>query len=404
MKLLRFDLIGGASGDMILGALLALGADAKTLEALLAKLLEHPLHLHLDPASSHGIHGQRLTVSAHHAHHEDAWQEVGHCHEHEHHHHHDHRAWKHIDAMLAASPLLSDKTRERSRAVFKALALVEAEIHGKTPDDVHFHEVGAWDSIADIVGTCWALEQLGVDAVETSAFPAGTGTLECAHGTMPNPAPATLRLLKGFPVAQTDEPFELVTPTAAALLSVLTRMLPVPQSAATRTVRSDAFSFGKRMLLARPNLLRASLCETANDAIAFPETLTLLETNLDDCNPQWLPDLVQRLLDLGANDAWITPVVMKKGRPAFVLSVLVQPALVQTVTPVIFKATTTFGIRATTVTRATLDRRFETCDTPHGPLRVKIGSLNGEDITRTPEFEDCAKLARDNHCFPRDFA
>ena len=429
MKLIRFDLTGGASGDMILGSLIALGADANALETTLQKLLSHPLHLHLEPAHSHGIHGHRLSIHDEHGHDDTSWQEQGTCHkdhdhdhshDDDHHHahdasaasgvhaahHHSHRSWHHIDTLLASSPLLSEKTREHSRAVFKSLAHAEAAIHGKTPDDVHFHEVGAWDSIADIVGTCIALEMLDVAAIETSAFPAGVGTIKCSHGIMPNPAPATLRLLQGQPILQTDEPFELVTPTAAALLTTFLALSPQP-SALPRTLLRDAFSFGKRTLHFRPNTLRASLYEIAEkkcecDAVSFNETLTLLETNLDDCNPQHLPDLIARLLQLGANDAWITPIIMKKGRPAFMLSVLTKPGLVQTLAPVIFRATPTFGIRGNSVTRATLDRRFETLQTPHGALRVKIGSLNGEDITRTPEFEDCAKLARENNLFPRD--
>jgi len=321
-----------------------------------------------------------------------------------HSHSHEHRSWKNIDSLLAHSPLLSPLTSSRCRAVFKALAHAEAAIHGKPPEDVHFHEVGSWDSIADIVGTCLALEMLGVTAIETSAFPAGTGTLKCSHGLMPNPAPATLRLLQNQPILQTDEPFELVTPTAAALLTTLSSAgLENPGS--FRTLLRDAFCFGTRTLRSRPNCLRASLysIEEKTDAIVFNETLTLLETNLDDCNPQLLPDLITRLLESGANDAWLTQVVMKKGRPGFVLSALVKPALAPSLSELIFRAVPTLGIRGSSVTRATLDRHFETRETPHGSLRVKIGSLNGEDLTRTPEFEDCARLARENNMFPRNF-
>lgn len=410
MKLLRFDMTGGAGGDMILGALLALGADGAAIEAALQTLLGQPVHLHLEPADSHGIHGHRLDVHARHGgEHPEEWGETGHHHHghgHDHGHHHghahEHRSWREIDAMLSAAAF-SETARARCRAVFEAIARAEAEVHGKPPDEIHFHEVGAWDSIADIVGACLALEQLGVGAVEASPFPCGVGTLACAHGIMPNPAPATLRLLQSCETTQTDEPFELVTPTGAALLSVLPRLMPAPRG--TRTVVRDAFSFGRHRLQNRPNLLRATLFETTQTAMpAMDEALVLLETNLDDCNPQWLPELMQRLLDAGANDAWVTPVIMKKGRPGMVLSVLANEETADKLLPVVFRATTTFGIRGTRVGRATLGRRMEEVATRFGTVRVKVGTLGGEDITRTPEFEDCARFAREHNVAPRDVA
>jgi uncharacterized protein (TIGR00299 family) protein len=419
---IRFESVGGASGDMILSALASVGADMAGIEKTINAFLPEHIHLVSEKVTESGLTGLRVRVNLHtHHHHHDHHGDHHHmqttdrqeclshpewpdAHTHHHHtHHHEHRGLKEIEHLLDHAPV-SDLTRQRAKEVFRTLAQAEATIHDKTPETVHFHEVGAWDSIADIAGTCLALEMLGVDVVETSAFPSGTGVIQCSHGTMPNPAPATLRLLKNHPILQTDEPSELVTPTAAAILTATGRQ---DERTAGRTLLRDAFSFGKRALHSRPNCLRAALYETAEkpaDTAPFNETLTLLETNLDDCNPQWLPDLLQRLLDAGANDAWLTQVIMKKGRPAFVLSTLAKPALAQALAEIIFRAVPTLGIRGSSVTRATLERRHETIQTPHGALRVKIGSLNGEDLTRAPEFEDCAKLARENNLFPRGIA
>jgi uncharacterized protein (TIGR00299 family) protein len=290
---------------------------------------------------------------------------------------------------LEASPL-SEVTRKRALDVFTALAVAEAKIHGKTPDTVHFHEVGAWDSVADIVGTCLALEQLGVCGVSCGLLPAGVGTIRCAHGEMPNPAPATQELLAGMSVVQTDEPFELVTPTGAALLRVWTQTLEnVPQTA---TVLKNAFGFGTRTLNGRPNVLRATLLEEQAPASGTPfekGALLVMETNIDDCNPEWIASLVDDLLKRGAFDVWQTPVVMKKGRSAILLSVLVSAENAPALRELIFRSTTTFGIRFYPVEREILERRMETVQTPYGEVPVKLGFYKGELITVAPEHDAC---------------
>ena len=301
--------------------------------------------------------------------------------------------------MLTGSSL-SETARTRALAVFRALGEAEAKIHNKSLETVHFHEVGAWDSIADIVGSCLALEQLGVCGVSCGPLPAGVGTITCAHGEMPNPAPATQELLAGMRVIQTDEPFELVTPTAAALLRVFTRLLEqVPEET---VIEKSGFGFGRRILNHRPNVLRATLmtCEETqgqqDPRTQDPGTLFVLETNLDDCNPEWIASLVPVLLEQGALDVWQTPVVMKKGRAGVVLSVLAPEGCAATLRETIFKGTTTFGIRYYPVQREMLERRFEQVKTPYGEVPVKLGLYKGEVITRSPEHDACEALARAN--------
>lgn len=391
---LRFDSVGGASGDMILSALTALGADLSAVERQIAAFFPEPVHFHRENAEQYGITGLRVTVHSHHHHHEEEWTEPGHHHHHEHHHcepeehhhhHHEHRSWGEIRDLLTGSPLPAP-VKEQSLAVFREIAEAEAAIHGRNVDEVHFHEVGAWDSVADIVGCCLALHQLQISGVACGPLPSGTGTIRCAHGEMPNPAPATQTLLAGMKVVQTDEPFELVTPTAAALLRVWIRQ-PVPVAA---TVAANGIGFGSRELNGRPNLLRATLLRESGGG---ESTLLVMETNIDDANPEWLPVLMDKLIAAGARDVWCTPVLMKKGRPATCLSVLADRELCPSLRETIFKNSTTFGIRFYPVEREILNRRFVSATTPWGEVTVKIGERNGETVTIAPEFESCRKVA-----------
>lgn len=425
MRFISFDSVGGASGDMLLGALLDLGAELQPLAALIRAVSPEPVEISVLPAADRGLHGLRVDVrtagagawitspptatgiAAVHAPEEHAPEE-GERHGHGHHAapaaHHACRGLREILAILE-HPALPRRTRALAAAAFRRLAEAEAKVHGVTPDAVHFHEVGAADAIADIVGCCFALEQLGVEGVRVGPLPAGRGTLHCAHGEMPNPAPATIRLLEGFEIVQTGEPFELVTPTGAALLAAWRHELAAPPDRGR--VLGSGCGFGRRTLRERPNLLRATLMESVAPASAEGESeeeLVLLETNLDDCNPQWIGELIPRLLDSGALDAWATPVIMKKGRPALLLSVLCAPETVAALRRRLFESTPTFGVRAVRVARTALARRVETVETTFGPVRVKIGLLDGREITRTPEFEDCAARARAAGVTPRQVA
>ena len=402
-KYIRFDSVGGASGDMLLGALAAVGADLAVIGRTIRKFLPDRVRILCAPVLNHGLQGLRATVpcaASHHAHH---WPDATDPKKRPHGHRHSpgpSRTLKEIAALLD-TPMLDAATRTLALTVFRRLAVAEAKIHGKSPETIHFHEIGATDSIADIVGCCLALKQLDVTGISVGPLPCGIGVIHCAHGDMPNPAPATMELLTGLEVTQTDEPFELVTPTGAALLATWRETLQTPPSA-LRVLRSG-FGFGQRELKDRPNVLRATLLSDSSDASdrSDPSGLLVLETNLDDCNPQWIGEAIERLLAMGALDAWATPATMKKGRPAIVLNVLCKPDQSEAIREQLFRSTTTFGIRSYPVVRDILDRRFETVPTPFGAVRVKIGSRNGEDLVRSPEFEDCARLARKHNATPR---
>jgi hypothetical protein len=384
MKTLRFDSIGGASGDMILGVLCDLGVSARQLEAAIATLPIETVHIQADPCKDKGITGTRMTV---------AIQAGHHHHDAPHAHHHHHRTMADIRNMIQASGL-PERTKAGSIRVFERLAAAEARIHDTTPDQVHFHEVGAVDSIVDIIGACLGLEWLGIERILVNELPAGHGTIQCQHGIIPNPAPATVELIKDHPVIQTDEPFELVTPTGAALLMTWQADYPVPgheRKQPSRIIKAG-YGFGNRQLNHRANFLRGVIMES--DAIQPAEgDCVVMECNLDDTLPEVIGHLARQLLELGALDVFTTPVQMKKQRPGTLLTVLCQPAQRTALINAIFRESTTFGIREHTVSRTMLERRHETVNTPYGAVRIKIGRWQGEDITRSPEYEDCAQLA-----------
>ena len=402
MKILKFDSVGGASGDMILGALLGLGVDRDALVQDLRALGAEHFDITLHPFQSHGITGVQAAVRAEephrhhdhdhdHDHHHDHGHEHTHGHDHGHHHHHaPHRGLKEITAMVRAAGLPA-AVQQASLAVFQRIAEAEAKIHGTTVDQIHFHEVGALDSIVDVVGSCLALHRLGVEQVVVGPLPLGHGLIQCAHGTYPSPAPATVELLKGAAVCEVDEPFETVTPTGAALLTSWRKAEAVPAGARVVEV---AYSFGHRRLKSRPNLLRATLLEFTAPLAAAPGECRVLECNLDDTTPELVGALTGRLLEAGALDVYTTPIQMKKQRPGVLLGVLCEPAARDALLDLIFRGCTTFGVREYPVTRTVLARRHETVQTPYGPVRVKIGTWKGDDVTRAPEFEDCAQAAK----------
>jgi uncharacterized protein (TIGR00299 family) protein len=381
MKTLHFESIGGASGDMILGALVGLGVSVKELNEELQSLKVDPFEIVVDEVVEQGMSGVRAKVVLHEHHHH---------HHHDHDHDHGHHHGRHLSTIqkLIQASALPEPAKVRALEVFQKIGEAEAAIHGVDIEKIHFHEVGAMDSIVDIVGCCLALNKLGVDAVSIRSLPQGHGTIECAHGTYPNPAPATLRILEGFPVLEVDEPFELVTPTGAALLSSW-RTLAAPAEG-SRAIKS-AYSFGHRTLNGRPNLLRASLYETAEDQTA--DEVLVLECNLDDMTPELVGSLFDQLLDAGALDVFTTPVQMKKQRPATLLSVLCVPAEREKMLNLIFEESTTFGIRERREKRSILERSFETVETPLGNVQIKIGRRKNAVVTASPEIKDCRRLA-----------
>lgn len=388
MKVLHFDSVGGASGDMILGALVDLGVDAAWLDGELKKLNAGDFSIHAERVVRDGLRGTLCRVDIPEEHHH------GHSHDHGHHHHHHapHRGLREIEALITASTL-PDAVKVDSLQVFRRIGEVEAGLHGVTLDQIHFHEIGAVDSIVDIVGCCLARHRLGVQAINVGPLPQGRGTIQCAHGTFPNPAPATVELLQGLLVVQTDEPHELVTPTGAGLLAVWRSQATAPVS--TRVVNAG-YGFGQRTLSARPNLLRAVLLESeTKESAAAADSCLVMECNLDDQTPELVGELTERLLATGALDVFTTPVFMKKQRPGVLLTVLTEPGQRDALLEILFRESTTFGVREYPVQRTVLERRHVEVETPSGRIRIKIGRWRGEDITFTPEFEDCRKCARE---------
>ena len=261
-------------------------------------------------------------------------------------------------------------------------------MHGTDVEKVHFHEVGAIDAIVDVTGACLALEQLGVEDVTCSAIPTGSGTVTCAHGVMPIPAPATAQLLKGVPLADCDEVGELTTPTGAAILTTLAHKFSQPGGMHLEHI---GYGAGRRDGQNRPNLLRVLIGDSP--AAEESDTVVVLQANIDDQNPEQIGYAVGKLLDGGALDAYCYPIYMKKGRPGLLLTVLCEPEQVQALESLIFAETTTFGIRRQLMQRSKLERRHDTVTLPRGEVRMKIGSRDGRVITAAPEFEDCRRIA-----------
>jgi uncharacterized protein (TIGR00299 family) protein len=300
-----------------------------------------------------------------------------------------HRHLPEILAMIARSGLPEPVTGRASEA-FRRLAAAEAKVHGIPPEQVHFHEVGAIDAIVDVVGSVWGLHALGVEAVYASPVSVGSGAVSCRHGNFVSPAPAALELLCGAAVRLTSVDAELATPTGAAILTTVCRAFGEPPVFRPERV---GYGAGDRDLAEFPNALRLVLGELA--PAAERDRVLLLETNLDDVVPEVFSHVMPALFAKGALDAWLTPVQMKKGRPGVVLSVLAEPERAAALEELLFRETGTFGVRRAPFDRHKLARREGTVETPFGPVRVKFGFLGGERIQSSPEYEDCARIARE---------
>lgn len=389
-RVLQLESVGGASGDMLLGALVGLGVSLEGLNETLKGLQVDPFEIVVNDVVIQGMSGvqARVVLEEIHSGHQD--DDHKHEHDHEHSHPHDHDHGRHLSTILKLIEVstLPDSVKHEASAVFQRIGEAEAAIHGIDIEQIHFHEVGAMDSIIDIVGCCLAKHELNLDEVVIHSLPAGHGIIECAHGVYPNPAPATLRILEGFPVDAVDEPFELVTPTGAALVSEWRSGSFPPVGA--RAMKS-AYSFGHRSLSQRPNLLRATLFEVPEDA---PTTACeVLECNLDDMTPELIGVLTQRLFTVGALDVTTQAIMMKKQRPGVLLQVVCASVDRESLLDVIFKESSTFGVRFYAVERAVLSRSFESVDTKFGVVQMKVGYRNQICMSATPEMEDCITLA-----------
>jgi pyridinium-3,5-bisthiocarboxylic acid mononucleotide nickel chelatase len=419
MKTLYLDIFSGISGDMFLGALIDLGADAGKLERELKKLKLGGCHLHVARRQKSGIAGVKFDVhlTDDHKHHvqSSAFRRQGPAkagtpndHDHDPHHHEENRTFEEIKKLIGRSKL-SAWVKKKSVAVFQRIAEAEGKIHGRPPGKVHFHEVGAVDSIVDIVGACIALELLGKPRVLAAPVVEGTGWVDCAHGRFPVPAPATLAILgaRGIGVTQCDEPHELVTPTGAALLAEFVESFGPMKNLVAEKI---GFGLGTRENKTRPNVLRAVLGEAlefslqaashARQAKAWTPTrdwetdrVAVLETNLDDMSGEILGHFVETALAAGALDVFHTPIQMKKNRPGVLLTVLCAETDADKFSEMILRETSAFGVRRTTAERRKLRREFTKIKTPFGEVTLKIGRLNGKVVQAAPEFESCKKLA-----------
>jgi hypothetical protein len=401
MTIAYFDCFSGASGDMIVGALLAAGASEARLREELAPLGLAGVELTLHKLTRQGLVATKFDVrvrghvegaaplagDAHpHGHAHDHPHGHAHDHPHDHSHAHDHRTLAEVEAVLARLPA---GPREQAIAIYRRLADAEARVHGSTRDAVHFHEVGADDAIVDVAATVLCLRQLGVTEVQASALPLGSGMVRCAHSLMPVPVPAVALLVAGVPTYDNGERGELVTPTGAAILTTLaTRFGPPP---AWRPTGAVGYGAGSREGERVPNLLRVML--GAPVEAGGGDEVAELEANLDDMSPQLLAPLGEALLAAGALDWTLTPTLMKKGRPGFVLQVLCPPERLEALAALLFRETTTLGLRHRLVQRRVLERTHAAVATPWGAVDVKLGRLDGELVNVAPELEDCRRVA-----------
>lgn len=369
MTLAWFDASAGASGDMLLGALVGAGAPLAVVQAAVDALGVEPIRLVRREVRRAGLAATKVDVDA-------ARSE-------------ERRTWADIRALLDRVDL-AEPVRQRALDVFARLARAEAAAHGVAPDDVHFHEVGALDSLADVVGVSAALHALGVSQAHCSPVTLGSGSVRTAHGELPVPVPAVLTLFAevGAPVAGGSVAGEACTPTGAALLaSTVTQWGPMP----AMRVSAIGLGAGGRDPEGRANVLRVVLGEAVADG--GEPAAVLLETNVDDLDPRVWPHVLARLLDAGASDAWLTPILMKKGRPAHTLSVLVAPDLVSAVQDVVFAETSTIGLRVQRVDKVALDREERTVEVDGCAVRVKLARQDGVVVNVSAEWEDVVAAA-----------
>jgi pyridinium-3,5-bisthiocarboxylic acid mononucleotide nickel chelatase len=372
MKTLYFDCYSGAAGDMAVGALIDAGADFEKLRAALLSLGVGGFDVAVEKVKKKGVMATKFHVNIDESH------------------AHPHRHLRHVVEIIEQGDL-PDSVRAASIETFRRIGEAEAQVHGTTIEKVHFHEVGAVDSIVDIVGTHLALHELGIERMYASPLHVGSGTVHCAHGLMPVPAPATALLIQGIPAYGGAIEGELVTPTGAALIAQLaTSFGPMP----AMTIEKVGLGAGTRDLPDRPNVLRVLIGETSDTSPSdVPETIVVMEATIDDMHGELFPPLIEALLAAGARDAVVAPVLGKKGRPAQQVTVLCDRDKIQETASVLFRESTTLGVRYREEQRLVLARDWTEAETPYGVIRIKLGMRNGEVVTRAPEFEDCRKAA-----------
>ncbi len=376
MRTLFFDCFAGASGNMVLGALIDLGIDRDELLARLNGLDIPEFSLEFEAVDRSGIAAVHVEVKA-----PDEKK---------------HRHLHHIEAIIEASDL-SQIVKERSKAIFRRLAEAEARVHGIDIQKVHFHEVGAVDAIVDVVGSCLGFEMLGIEHFACSKLHVGSGFVNMEHGKYPVPPPAVAKLLEGVPSYSTEIEGELLTPTGAAIITMLCQQFgPMPEL----TVERSGYGAGTRIYVGFPNVLRLILGEGSGANIlsnesgtTISEQLILLETNIDDMPAQAIGFVTDRAMDEGALDCWVTPIQMKKNRPAILLSLLCSKAASPGLQAMLFAETTTLGIRSSTVDRISLPREVHAIETIYGRIEVKTAEYRGRTVNVMPEYEQVKRAA-----------
>lgn len=401
-SILWLDAGAGASGDMILGALIDLGASLPAVKRAVAGLGLPGVKIARRAATRGAVRATQVqvTVAGHaHDHHHVTKRATRQAHHHDAHaHHHDHddhgRSWTEIRKIIASGGL-APAVRDLGLVIFRRLIEAEAHAHGMTPETVHLHEAGAADAIADVVGTSVALRELAPDRVVVSPMTTGSGTVLCAHGLYPVPGPATSYLLRGAPLSGIAADGERLTPTGAAILTSIASAYGGPPAMTLERVGHGA---GTRDYPDRPNVVRALLgnasTQPAGDAALTPSDVLVVEFTVDDATPQLLAYAVERLFEAGAQDVHTTPVYMKKGRAGHLVTALARPEEFDALTRSVLAETTTLGLRFRREARMELDRAFEKVATPFGAIRVKVGRLHGRELHAWPEYEDCAAAAR----------
>lgn len=374
MRTIYFDCFAGASGNMILAALIAAGVNKNLLEKELRKLEIPEFDIRVETVDRSGISSLHLEVIVP-----------------------DERKHRHLEQIekLIGGSTLSDSIKDRSTAIFRRLAEAEAKVHGKTVQEIHFHEVGGLDAIVDIVGACIGFEMLGIERFASSKINVGGGFVTMKHGKFPVPPPAVSELLKGKPIYSTEIEGELTTPTGAAIISTVCDSYGrLPEI----TLEGSAYGAGTRNYDGFPNVIRLLIGQTKAKVSVWPDDskldkLTLLETNIDDSTPQVLGFVLERAFELQALDCWFTPIQMKKNRPAFLLSILCGPEKAEAIKEMVFAETSTIGIRQNFVERESLDREIRSISTKYGDVRIKFASRNGKVINAVPEYDDVRRIA-----------
>jgi pyridinium-3,5-bisthiocarboxylic acid mononucleotide nickel chelatase len=424
MRILYVDCFSGISGDMVVGALADLGVTPSTLEWELSKMDLGDFHLHFERQTRRGIAGIKFDVhsgsthvesgphshqgEAHHKEHHDHSRRLEeHPHEHStHSHHYGHGKQDEYDKHsahdegpyakglsnirdLIQKSELSNFVKEHAVSIFERIGKAEAKIHGSPIEEVYFHEIGARDSIVDIVLACVGIEALRIERVYFSSLNEGQGAFHCSHGEYPLPSPATLEILQGIPISQIPLPYELITPTGAAIVAEFQHSVGLLPEMKPEKV---GYGVGQRDLPNRPNVLRAVLGQLDRDQTQ--EQITELQANIDDLSPEILGAAQERLFEAGALDVFFVPIQMKKNRPGTVISVLCRPQEREAMQEILFTETSTFGIRYQEIDRVSLQREIVQVETSAGSIQIKVGRRHGRIVQASPEFESCDRAAR----------